>query len=250
MSRPIDVIFVDFYGTLAAGDKETVELTCRGVVEGLGLAMSAPELAILWGERFFEALAHANHDRFRTLYECEQESLRQTVRPLVGEIDPAPFVEAMEAYWRQPPLHEDALPFLAALNRPVCCVSNADAEPLHAAIAHHGLRFDGVISSEEARSYKPDSTIFDNACELMGVRPERVLHIGDSLHSDVGGAARRGIATAWLNRPQRIHDIGRAAADFTVSSLTDLIPLLSNGRAVLGDAPGGLRGRRVGQPGE
>jgi 2-haloacid dehalogenase/putative hydrolase of the HAD superfamily len=229
-NRTYDVVFVDFYGTLAAGDKETVELTCRGVVDGLQLPMTPPELAILWGERFFEALAVSNHDQFRTLYECEQHSLRETVRPFVGEIDPVPFVAGMEEYWRRPPLHDDVVAFLAALDRPVCCVSNADAEPLRQAIAHHGLRFDGVISSEEARSYKPDSTIFDNACELMGVSPARVIHIGDSLHSDIGGASGRGISTAWLNRPQRIHDIGRCLADFTVSSLTDLIPLLSNGR--------------------
>lgn len=226
-----DAVFIDFYGTLAAGDKEAVERACRTVVECLRLPMTAPQFAVLWGERFFAALTVSNHDTFRTLYQCEQDSLCDTVREFVGDIDPAPFVVGIEEYWRNPPLHPEVLEFLEGVRLPICCVSNADTEPLHRAIAQHRLSFQVVVTSEDARSYKPDSVIFHRACERMAVDPKRVIHIGDSLHSDVGGAGKLGITTAWLQRQERIHDIGTSAADHTILSLTDVLPLLSNGVA-------------------
>ena len=95
-----------------------------------------------------------------------------------------------------------------------------------AAIAKLDLRFDRVISSEQARHYKPHPEIFRQACELMKVDPTRVLHVGDSLHSDIEGAAKLGITTAWICREDRIHDIGTCKPDHTITSLSQLPPLI------------------------
>jgi 2-haloacid dehalogenase len=226
-ARRFDALLIDFYGTICAGDREAVERACARTVSAFGIPMSAADLAIAWGNNFFEVIESSNHDAFRTLYECESLSLRDTLRPFVGEIDPAPYVADLEAYWREAPIHEDALVFLGANKLPVCCVSNADTEALMTALNSHGLRFDAVVTSERARCYKPDPGIFRYALEAMGVDPGRTLHIGDSLHSDVGGAASLGIATAWLCRNERIHDIGDCEADYTASSLTEMITILA-----------------------
>lgn len=37
----------------------------------------------------------------------------------------------------------------------------------------------------------------------MHVKPEEVLHIGDSLISDIDGAKKIGINTCWLNRKRK-----------------------------------------------
>ena len=89
------------------------------------------------------------------------------------------------------------------------------------------VRFDAVVTSERARCYKPDPGIFRYALEALRVDPGRALHIGDSVHSDVGGAAGVGIATAWLCRNERIHDIGDCEADYTASSLTEVLTVLT-----------------------
>jgi len=57
-----------------------------------------------------------------------------------------------------------------------------------------------VFTSEDARAYKPRRELFDLALGETGLRPEEVIHIGDSLSSDVGGAASAGIRALWLNR--------------------------------------------------
>ena len=222
-----DVVFMDFFGTIADGDREQVETTCRHLVRDYGLSLSAQELAVKWGANFFAAADDSNHDRFQTLYQCECSSLRKTMLELSIECDPVPYADELQRYWANPPLHEDAKEAIASLPVPVCCLSNVDEDDLRAAIAAGGLEFAGVVSSEQARSYKPDPKIFEYALEMMGSSPARALHVGDSLHSDVGGAQSLGIAAVWLERDDRINDIGSATPDFTINSLSQVAALLS-----------------------
>jgi len=225
--RPFDGLLIDFYGTIAAGDREAVEATCLCIVEDCGLPIAAPDFAVIWGERYFATVGRSNHDAFQTLYQCELTSLRDTLADFGQLPDPAPFLIDLEEYWHNPPVHLDAIEFLRKLDIPVCCVSNADNKPLLSAIARHQLRFDGVVSSEAVRCYKPDPAIFRHAMRTFGARPDRVLHVGDSLHSDIAGATAVGITTAWIRRESRIHDIGVDRASFTIHSLAELTQILA-----------------------
>ena len=217
-----DGILIDFYGTIAAGDREAVERTCRTVVETCGLDISPDQFAVRWGERYFATVDQSNHEAFRTLHECEMLSLRATLEAFGETRDPAPLVVELEAYWSDPPIHADAIEFLRHVDRPVCCVSNADTKPLMAAIEKHELRFDAVISSEAVRCYKPDVHIFERALEALGIDPDRAIHVGDSLHSDIAGARNAGITAVWICRDERIHDIGTTSPNCTISSFADL----------------------------
>ena len=221
-----EALLIDFYGTICAGDRAAVAAACRNIVETLRLSLTPDELAIRWGKSFFAVVERSNHDAFQLLYDCECISLRETLAELVGEVDPEPFVADLEAYWRSPWLHTDAREALAAVHLPIGCVSNADTAPLMTAIERLGLSFDAVISSEATRCYKPEPEIFRQALEALGVTAERALHVGDSLHSDISGAAGAGITTVWLRRSDRIHDIGRCAPDHTITTLAELPELL------------------------
>lgn len=227
-ARRFDAVFIDFYGTVTDGDRLAVERACRKVVDAFHLPFSPAEFAIRWGEVFFATLERRNHGAFRTLYECEIESLRRSLSEWIAldGMDLHPFVEDIENYWADPPIHSDAVDFLARCPLPICCVSNADTIPLLSAIRKHDLRFDAVVTSEAARSYKPDPAIFRRALQILGVDPSRVIHVGDSLHSDVQGAQAAGISTAWVCRKDRIHDIGTCKPRFLLSSLEELSALL------------------------
>ena len=227
-SRRFDALLIDFYGTLSSGDRDAVARSCRRVVAELDLPLTSEELAVRWGECFFALVDESNGPHFRTLYECELESLRRLLAEFGRQADPAPLVADLEAYWIDPPLHADAAAFLRGLEIPVCCVSNADAAPLARAIERHGLRFDAVVCSETVRSYKPDTVIFEAALKALGVAADRVMHVGDSLHSDIGGATKLGITSTWIRRGSRIHDVGTAQPDHIISVLTEL-PALLNG---------------------
>ncbi len=64
-----------------------------------------------------------------------------------------------------------------------------------------------------------------------GWRRERLIHVGDSLHSDVGGAIIMGFKSGWVNRQHRIHDIGTHTADYELASLLDMLALIPAGPA-------------------
>jgi 2-haloacid dehalogenase/putative hydrolase of the HAD superfamily len=222
----LDGVFLDMYGTLTAGDRAAVEATCQQIIHDTGVQLGARELAIAWGERFFAAVEHANGTRFRTLFRLEADTLRETLGKLGIAVEPDQYVARLTAYWRTPPLQPDAQAFLARFRLPVCIVSNADRADIEAALAHHGLHVAGLVTSEDARSYKPDPGIFEAALKLTGWRGTHVLHVGDSLHSDVGGARRAGLRTAWINRAHRIHDIGNHEPDFEFEDLLGLHALV------------------------
>ncbi len=221
-------VFLDFYGTLAGGDRQAVVDVCQAVIDAHGLELSAGDLAMQWGHYYFAAIENA-HGPFQTLTRIESDTLVETLRALSGlTIDPTRFIDGLNAYLAKPRLFDEVRAVLAALPVPACIVSNADERELRAAIGHHGLRFAQVVSSELAGCYKPHAGIFRKAMELTGWSPERVLHVGDSLHSDVGGARRVGIRTAWVNRAERITDIGTDTPDHTWTDLKPLIALLKS----------------------
>jgi len=225
----LDGVFMDMYGTITTGDRLAVETVCSEIISVTGVALSARELSVTWGERFFHAMDFHNDGHFLTLLEIEAQTLRETMAALGVTIDPQQYVRRLSEYWQDPPLQPEVLGFLGAFTVPVCIVSNADRADVDAALARHGIEVSGVMTSEDARSYKPDPKIFRDALELTGWRRERVIHVGDSLHSDVGGALLAGIRSAWVNRAHRIHDIGdldRHQPDYELGNLNDLAALV------------------------
>ena len=82
-----------------------------------------------------------------------------------------------------------------------------------------------VVTSEDARAYKPRPEPFELAMTALGVTAGDVLHVGDSLTTDIAGAEALGIASAWINRSGRPLPEGPAPTR-TVSALTDLLPML------------------------
>lgn len=76
-------------------------------------------------------------------------------------------------------------------------------------IQHRKLRalgiaeyIDYITTSEEAGREKPDPVIFELALSKMGVRPEEVVYVGDSLRKDVEGPAEVGMTPIWYTDGQ------------------------------------------------
>jgi len=222
----LDGLFIDMYGTLTTGDRAAVESACAEIIADTKLPLSARELSVIWGARFFEAMNSANGPAFATLFEIEARTLVETMTAFGIDVVPDRYVKGLVDYWRDPPLQPEVREFLARCPTPVCIVSNADRADIETAVARLGLRVAGLLTSEDARSYKPDRGIFEAALRQTGWRRGAVLHVGDSLHSDVGGALAAGIRSVWINRAHRIHDIGNHEPDFEFADLKGLLALV------------------------
>lgn len=109
----------------------------------------------------------------------------------------------MFEHWVKPPIFEESKQFFEISPVPIYIVSNIDRDDILQAIKFHGLEPDGVFTSEDAKSYKPRKELFEFALNSTGLSAEQVVHIGDSLSSDVKGASSASINTIWINRSGR-----------------------------------------------
>ncbi|HAS6494499.1 TPA: HAD-IA family hydrolase [Vibrio parahaemolyticus] len=58
---------------------------------------------------------------------------------------------------------------------------------------------DHIIVGGEEPEEKPAASIFQKALNLVDIKPEEALHIGDSLAADIEGANNIGILSVWVN---------------------------------------------------
>jgi 2-haloalkanoic acid dehalogenase type II len=79
-------------------------------------------------------------------------------------------------------------------------ISNTDDDLIAHSLKHIGVPFDGVITAESCRAYKPAPAVFERALARIGEPPEQLLHVAFGFKYDIGPAQRFGWQTAWVNR--------------------------------------------------
>jgi putative hydrolase of the HAD superfamily len=100
--------------------------------------------------------------------------------------------------------YPDAVGWLAVLRAAglkLAVVSNWDVS-LASVLEGVGLAglLDGVVTSAAAGAAKPDPAVFLRALELLQLRPEEAIHLGDSPELDRAGAAAAGIESVLVSR--------------------------------------------------
>jgi 2-haloacid dehalogenase len=81
----------------------------------------------------------------------------------------------------------------------VAALSNGNVALLINMAKHAGLPWDGVLSAENARHYKPDPEVYETAAELLDLPPPQILMVAAHLH-DLEGARAVGYRTAFVPR--------------------------------------------------
>lgn len=100
-------------------------------------------------------------------------------------------------------LLEGALPFIEALKMrgKVYLITNGTPAAQYGRLDSLGIRriFDGIFVSDEIGAAKPSKKFFDYVLSSTGADPQTSLVIGDSLSSDIAGAANAGLHCIWYN---------------------------------------------------
>lgn len=106
-------------------------------------------------------------------------------------------------------------------------VSNAFDPPalLHRDLEQLGVaeRLDVAVFSSEVGRRKPDPLIFERALETLGVAPERTLFVGDTLATDVAGAAALGMHTCQAVWFRADDDLAAPEPDFQAFTQMDVM---------------------------
>jgi len=225
-------ISFDCYGTLIDWESGILPVL-RTVLANHAHGLSDAQLLELYGE--FEAQAEA------APYQRYCDVLRAVVRAFANRFHFQATAGEIDS------LHESVpkwLPFpdtVCALRELQKCyqlvvISNIDDHLFAATRQHLGVEFAGVITAEQARSYKPSLNNFQMALRSLALSPDHLLHAGQSIYHDVVPAKSLGIATVWINRKSARPGVGAVRASERRPDLE--VPDLGSLAAVLTDAPG------------
>lgn len=198
----IKAIFVDFYGTLVHEDGAVIEKVSREIFD-TGIVEDKPQIGAYWWKEFQTSFLNSYGESFQTQRKLEYDSLKKTIEYFNSSADAERLSNMMFEHWIKPPVFEETKQFFDSAKLPVYIVSNIDREDILKAIDHCGLKPAGVFTSEDAKSYKPRKELFEMALACTGLSCKEVIHIGDSLSSDIRGAGAIGIDGIWINRSHK-----------------------------------------------
>lgn len=125
------------------------------------------------------------------------------------------------------PLFEETNPSLEQLSGRyrLAIISNIDDRLMAETLKRFTVSFDVVMTSERARSYKPENKIFAHALQELGEPPECVVHIAEGL-CEAKPARELGMGSVWVRRSYRSDDGSGAVPDARVGSLAELVRIL------------------------
>lgn len=214
----IKAFFLDFYGTVVHEDGEVVKKISQLIYE-TGKAESPSEVDSFWWKDFQNLFNNSYGNTFETQRALEKKSIKQTLEKFASNENIDKLSNYMFEHWVKPPIFEESKKFFEISPLPIYIVSNIDANDVLRAIEFHQLSPSGIFTSEDAKAYKPRKELFELALNTTGLHADEVIHIGDSLSSDVKGASSVGIKAIWLNRFNKENSCG-------VDSITNLLEVL------------------------
>ncbi|HEY5143134.1 MAG TPA: haloacid dehalogenase type II [Solirubrobacteraceae bacterium] len=191
-----DALTFDTYGTLI--DWESGILAAlRPVLEQHGVEVADEELL----ERYARHEAELEAGPFLDYREVLGRALAAIGTDL-GFEPAADEVAAFSASVGDWPPFADSADALARLHTRfrLAVITNCDDDLFALSEQRLGLRFDRVITAQQARTYKPSAANFELAFAALGVPRERILHVAQSLYHDHVTAKALGMTTVWVDR--------------------------------------------------
>lgn len=220
-------VLLDFYGTVVEEDGAPIARVCDEIARASSKTATSKEVSSYWGRVFNEICLRSHGSTFRYERELEQESLQEVLAHFDAHLDSRKFSHILYDYWTRPTVFPESKDVIAECRVPICLLSNVDNADLSSALKHSGLSFDLIVTSEDCRAYKPRPEPFEEALSLLRLSSEEVLHVGDSLGSDVRGAKALGIPVLWVNRKGRKIPAGHERPDYVSTDLTGILDILS-----------------------
>jgi 2-haloacid dehalogenase len=193
-----EVLTFDCYGTLI--DWET------GILESLRPIFVAHQIELI-PDRALELYGELESTAEREEYREYKTVLRLVLERLGARFGFVPRAEELERFstsvkdW---PAFPDSAPALQALHQKyrLAIISNIDDDLFAFSAQRLQVKFDWIITAQQARSYKPSLNNFRLAFDRIGVPQNRILHVAQSLFHDIAPANALGLSTVWVNRRQ------------------------------------------------
>lgn len=193
-----EVVSFDCYGTLIDWESGILPVL-RQLLSSRKIDLSDDATLELFAE-FESEFEKSEHDyiKYREILQeiVQQFGKRFNCEPTETELKC--LIESIKN-WQPFP---DTVAALAALKEKykLAVISNIDDDLFADTAKHLKVELDWLITAEQVRSYKPSTRNFEIALATMGIAPEKLLHVAQSLYHDIVPAASMGISTVWVNR--------------------------------------------------
>ena len=221
----------DTYGTLI--DWET------GIYEGLAPLLDKLPIRL-------------DRDEVLELFaECEMrqqaEQPRQVYRDLLADV-----ARAMAAKWQLKLSDDEAFEFGRSVKHwpafgdsaasldylrqhyLMATVTNCDRISYMGSNARLEIEWDGIYTAQDIGCYKPQLRNFEYSFERarrdLGILPQQILHVAQSLTHDMVPATQMGMTKVWINRRHNVEGLGATAppqGDYTIefeyNSMADFV---------------------------
>lgn len=214
----IRAVCFDAGATLIYPDPPVEEIYGRELAGVGGPRFSAGDvsraLTLAWSEAAVERRGGDRYGGVRGESAFWRGFLNSVRRHLDGGTVSAEVFERLSAHFRSPDSWavfgdvRGTLAELAARGVALAVISNWDSS-LPSLLGALGLaaRFREISVSATEGTGKPEPDIFLRTCERLDLTPAEVLHVGDSLVDDYGGARAAGLSAVLLDREGRHPDV-------------------------------------------
>ena len=226
-----DAITFDTYGTLIDWE--------RGILDALQPVLAFHDL-VATDDALLESYARHEAAIEAGEYRTYREVLAAACRGVCADLGVVPTDEAVWGFassvgaWPAFPDTAVALRRLATRFR-LGVLTNCDDDLFAASNRRLGVRFDWIVTAQQARGYKPRIANFEYAFARIDVPRERILHVAQSLFHDHVPAKSLGMTTVWVDRRRGKVGSGAtppasAAPDLVVPDMRTLAELAIPGR--------------------
>jgi 2-haloacid dehalogenase len=196
-------------------------------------AVGAPEqLAKLWFATLLrDGFALTAAGASRPFAEVGVDALRTVLHGVDLDRDLDAAVEHVMAGFGALGVHPDVPDGIRALRAPgrrLVTLTNGSTQVSERLLTDAGIRdqFEALLSVEDAQAWKPARAAYEYAARTCGTDPADMLLV--AVHPwDIDGAARAGLATAWIDRAGTPYPQSFAPPSLRVGGLTDLAARLA-----------------------
>ena len=195
----IKSIFIDYTGTIIQEKGEDLEKIVFRIWKNSNFK-NPEEIASSWWNQLKMMEEKSFGDTFLTEDEIVDHLLGRFKEEVGLADDFSELHKLFQRVWMYAPIFEDVKEFFEKCPLPIYVLTNNGVCYVQECMNHNGLKTAGIISGELVRAYKPHKELFEYALKVCGCSAEEVIHIGDSIVSDVKGALAAGITPILIDR--------------------------------------------------
>jgi len=229
----IHALLFDVFGTLVDW-RNSIAREVEATLAPCGAAVDWLAFADAWRGQYQPAMDEVRSGRlpFSKLDALHRRNLDIVLREFaLDDVDEATRAH-LNLAWHRLDAWPDVRPGLDRL-RPrfkLAPCSNGNISLMIDLARRNGFRWDAILGAELARDYKPKPIVYLAAVDALDCAPDEVMMVA-AHPSDLAAAARAGLRTAFLERPDefgagRGDKLGDTPVDHAVTSLTALADAL------------------------